>query len=55
VLAEGKDERLGLSCRNIPGVTFKRAAAVNAYDLWIADSVLLTKPALTAVEEVFSG
>ncbi len=55
VLAEGKDDRLRLSCRNLPGVTFKRAAAVNAYDLLANDRVLLTKPALEAVQEALAG
>lgn len=54
ILDEGLNENLAMSCRNIPGVTYSRASLANGYELLKADFVLLTKPGLEKVEEVFS-
>ena len=54
ILDEGKNENLALSCRNIPGVRYSRASLANGYELLDAEYVLLTKPGLEKVEEVFS-
>jgi len=54
ILDEGLNENLAMSCRNIPGVTYSRASLTNGYELLKADYVLLTKPGLEKVEEVFS-
>jgi large subunit ribosomal protein L4 len=54
ILDEGKNENLALSCRNIPGVRYSRASLANGYELLDAEYLLLTKPGLEKVEEVFS-
>jgi len=50
---EGHNRNFELSCRNIPGVDYRHARVINAYDVLNADYVLLTEPALKTVEEVF--
>jgi len=52
-LMEGHNRNFELSCRNIPGVDYRHARVINAYDVLNADYVLLTEPALKTVEEVF--
>lgn len=54
ILDEGRNENLALACRNLPGVTYTRASLTNGYELLNADFLLLTKPGLQKVEEVFS-
>ena len=54
ILDEGKNEKLVLSCRNIPGIKYSRAALANGYDLLDADYVVFTKAGLEKVGEVFS-
>jgi large subunit ribosomal protein L4 len=54
ILDEGRNEPLALSCRNLPGVTYRRAALANGYELLRADIVLFTKAGLAKVEEVFA-
>jgi large subunit ribosomal protein L4 len=54
ILDEGRNESLALSCRNLPGVTYRRAALANGYELLRADIVLFTKAGLAKVEEVFA-
>jgi large subunit ribosomal protein L4 len=54
ILDEGKNENLALSCRNLPGVKYSRASLANGYEVLRAEYVLLTKPGLEKVEEVFS-
>jgi len=54
ILDEGKNENLAISCRNIPGVRYSRASLANGYELLDAEYLLLTKPGLEKVEEVFS-
>jgi len=54
ILDEGRNENLALSCRNIPGVKYTRASLANGYELLDAEYLLLTKPGLEKVEEVFS-
>jgi large subunit ribosomal protein L4 len=53
LLNEGVDRNLELSCRNLPGVLYKRAALANAYDVLNADYLLLTPQGLQKCEEVF--
>lgn len=52
ILDEGKNENLTLSCRNLPNVTYSRAALANGYDVMNADYVLFTKAGLEKVQEV---
>ncbi len=53
VLDEGRNDKLALSCRNLPKVQYRRAALANGYDLLNADYVLMTKAGLDKVHEVF--
>lgn len=53
-LHEGIDSNMSLSCRNIAGLKFRRAALANAYDLVEADYLLLTPAGLRECEEVFA-
>ena len=53
VLDEGRNDKLAMSCRNLPKVQYRRAALANGYDLLNADYVLLTKAGLDKVHEVF--
>jgi large subunit ribosomal protein L4 len=52
ILDEGKNEKLTLSLRNLPNVTYSRAALANGYDVLNADYVLFTKAGLEKVQEV---
>ena len=54
ILVEGRDDKLALSCRNIPGVELRRASLANGYELLNADYVLFTKAGLDKVGEVFA-
>jgi large subunit ribosomal protein L4 len=52
--AEGGNQKLAYSCRNIGNVRYSRASLVNGYDLLDADYVLITRAGLDKVVEVFS-
>jgi len=54
ILDEGRNDNLSLSCRNIPGVKYRRAALANGYELLDCEIVVMTKAGLEKVEEVFS-
>lgn len=54
ILDEGQNEKLTLSCRNLPNVVYRRAALANGYELLHADHVILTKAGLEKVHEVFA-
>lgn len=54
VVANGKDERLELSARNVPGVIIIRADSLNIVDVLNADIVLITEPALPTMAEVYA-
>jgi large subunit ribosomal protein L4 len=54
ILDEGRNDALALSCRNLPGVRYRRAALANGFELLDAEVVVLTKAGLAKVEEVFS-
>ncbi|HSG99435.1 MAG TPA: 50S ribosomal protein L4 [candidate division Zixibacteria bacterium] len=53
-LEEGFNKTAALSARNLPGVSFKAASLVNAYDVVRADRVVITRAGLSKVEEVFA-
>lgn len=53
VLDEGRNEKLALSCRNIPSVKYGRASLANGYDVLNADYLIFTKAGLDKVGEVF--
>jgi large subunit ribosomal protein L4 len=54
ILDEGINEKLAVSCRNIPHVKYCRASLANGYDLLDADIVLFTQAGLQRAEEVFA-
>ena len=54
VVANGKDERLELSARNVPGVIIIRADSLNIVDVLNADVVLIIEPALPTMAEVYA-
>lgn len=54
VVADGKDERLELSARNVPGVVIIRADSLNIVDVLNADVVLIVQPALPTMAEVYA-
>ncbi len=54
VVAPGRDERLELSARNLPGVSVILADSLNTVDVLGADVLLITRPALEAMSEVYA-
>lgn len=54
VVEAGKDERLELSARNLPGVTIIRADSLNVVDVMNADVLLITQPAIPTMTEVYA-
>ncbi len=54
VVASGKDEKLELSARNLPGVTIIRADSLNVVDVLDADVLLITQPSLPTLSEVYA-
>jgi len=55
LLDETQDDKLYKSCRNIRNLTYKKARAVNPYDLLTTDYLLMTEKGLEALEEVFAS
>jgi large subunit ribosomal protein L4 len=53
VIASG-DANLELSARNLPGVTVIRADSLNIVDVLNADTLLITQPSLSRMEEVYA-
>ncbi|MEW5993234.1 MAG: 50S ribosomal protein L4 [Candidatus Zixiibacteriota bacterium] len=54
VLDEGKNDNLLLSCRNLPGVLYTRAAIANGFDVLNADWLVVTKAGLDMIQEMFA-
>jgi len=54
ILDEGRNEKVGLSCRNLDRVRYQRASLTNGYDLLNADIVLFTRAGLEKAHEVFA-
>lgn len=54
VVAAGKDERLELSARNLPGVNVIRADSLNVVDVLDADVLLITRPSVAMMSEVYA-
>ena len=50
IITPEKDQNILLSSRNIPTVTVRRVADVNAYDIVTHDRVIITREALTKLE-----
>jgi large subunit ribosomal protein L4 len=54
VVAQGRDEKLELSARNLPTVEVLLADSLNVVDLLKADLVLIEQSALARMEEVYA-
>jgi large subunit ribosomal protein L4 len=54
VVAPGRDQKLELSSRNLPGVEVILADSLNVVDLLNADVVLIEQPALARMDEVYA-
>jgi large subunit ribosomal protein L4 len=54
VVEAAKDERLELSARNLPGVTVIRADSLNVVDVLGADVLLITRPSISTMSEVYA-
>lgn len=54
LLVSGVDKNFEMSCRNIQGLTYKRAALASAYDLVHAEYLVMTPAGLKECEEVFT-
>ena len=54
VVEAGKDERLELSARNLPGVFVIRADSLNVVDILNADTLVITQPSIGTMAEVYA-
>ena len=54
VVLEGENENVVLSARNIPDVKTEASTAINVYDILKYDSLVMTKDAVKALEEVYA-
>lgn len=54
ILDEGLNNKIRLSCRNIPRVAYCRASLANGYFLLDADIILITRAGLDKMQEVFA-
>ncbi len=54
VVTKDKDEKVILSARNIPTVKTTMTNAINVYDILKYDSLVITKDAVAAIEEVYA-
>ncbi len=54
VVEAAKDERLELSARNLPGVSVIRADSLNVVAILDADVLLITRPSISAMTEVYA-
>ena len=54
VVTKDKDEKVVLSARNIPTVKTTMTNSLNVYDILKYDSLVLTKDAVAAIEEVYA-
>ena len=54
VVTKDKDEEVVLSARNIPTVKTTMTNSINVYDILKYDSLVITKDAVAAIEEVYA-
>ena len=54
VVTKENDENVVLSARNIPGVQTTLTSTINVYDILKYNTVVLTKDAVAAIEEVYA-
>jgi large subunit ribosomal protein L4 len=54
VVEDGKNEALELSARNVPGLVIIRADSLNVVDVIDADAIVITKPSIATMSEVYA-
>jgi large subunit ribosomal protein L4 len=54
VVEDGKNEALELSARNVPGLVVIRADSLNVVDVIDADAIVITKPSIATMSEVYA-
>lgn len=54
VVTKDSDQNLLLSARNVPGVKTALTNSINVYDILKYDTVVITKDAVAAIEEVYA-
>lgn len=54
VVTKDNDQNLVLSAKNVPGVKTTLTNAINVYDILKYDTVVITKDAVAAIEEVYA-
>ncbi|WP_438449147.1 50S ribosomal protein L4 [Gorillibacterium sp. sgz5001074] len=54
VVTSSFEENVALSARNVPGVKFLTAEGLNVLDVMVYDKLIITKDAVSKVEEVFA-
>ena len=54
VVTKDKNDNVVLSARNIPGVATTISTSINVYDILKYDSLIITKDAAQAIEEVYA-
>ena len=54
VVEDGKNEALELSARNVPDLIVIRADSLNIVDLVDADAIVITKPSIATMSEVYA-
>lgn len=54
VVEDGKNERLELSARNVPGLAVIRSDSLNVVDVLDADAIVITAPSIPTMSEVYA-
>ena len=54
VVEDGKNEALEMSARNVPGLVVIRSDSLNVVDLIDADAIVITKPSISTMSEVYA-
>jgi large subunit ribosomal protein L4 len=54
VVEDGKNEALELSARNVPDLVVIRSDSLNIVDLIDADAIVITKPSISTMSEVYA-
>jgi large subunit ribosomal protein L4 len=54
LVEDGKNERLELSARNLPGVSVIRSDSLNIVDVLAADVIVITAPSIPTMAEVYA-
>jgi large subunit ribosomal protein L4 len=54
VVEDGKNEALELSARNVPGLVVIRSDSLNVVDVIDADAIVITKPSIATMSEVYA-